>query len=383
MLTSKRAQFTLPPQVTYLNCAYMSPLMKDVEKAGINALRRKRNPIDIAPIDFFNESEILREEYAKLINSKEPQRLAIIPSVSYGMANVAKNLNLKKDQHIVVTAEQFPSNFYSWKSIVDEAGASLKSITPPDEFIDRGKKWNERILDAINKNTRAVAVPNVHWVDGTRFDLEAIRKRTKDVGALLIIDGTQSIGALSFDLDKIKPDAVICAAYKWLLGPYSIGLGYYGEYFDNGKAIEESWMNRLGSENFSDVSYKPKYKSEALRYEVGEHSNFAHVAMLIKSIQQLNKWKPVRIQEYCATITANSVMKLKEKGFIIEDEAWRGAHMFGIRLPKDADLEKIKASLVKHKIYVSVRGTAIRISVNVYNREDDLNKLTRILIKAL
>ena len=383
MLTSKRAQFTLPPQVTYLNCAYMSPLMKDVEKAGIQALRRKRNPIDIAPIDFFNESEILREKYATLINSKEPQRLAIIPSVSYGIANVAKNLNLKKDQHIVVTAEQFPSNYYSWKSIVDEAGASLKSITPPDEFIDRGKKWNERILEAIDKNTRAVAVPNVHWVDGTRFDLEAIRKRTKDVGALLIIDGTQSIGALPFDLDKINPDAVICAAYKWLLGPYSIGLGYYGEYFDNGRAIEESWMNRLGSENFSDVSYKPKYKSEALRYEVGEHSNFAHVAMLIKSIQQLNKWKPERIQEYCAAITANSVMKLKEKGFIIEDEAWRGAHMFGIRLPKGADLEKIKASLLTHKIYVSIRGTAIRISQNVYNREEDLNKLTKVLIKAL
>ncbi len=383
MLTSKRSQFTLPPQVTYLNCAYMSPLMKDVEKAGIQALRRKRNPVDIAPIDFFNESEILREEYSKLINAKEPQRIAIIPSVSYGMANVARNLNLKKDQHIVVTAEQFPSNYYSWKSVADEAGASLKSILPPDEFIDRGKKWNERILDAIDKNTKLVAVPNVHWIDGTLFDLEAIRKRTKDVGALLIIDGTQSIGALPFDLEKINPDAVICAAYKWLLGPYSIGLGYYGEYFDTGKAIEESWMNRLGSENFSDVSYKPKYKSAALRYEVGEHSNFTHVAMLIKSLKQLNKWRPERIQEYCAAITASCVIKLKEKGFIIEDEAWRGAHMFGVRLPKGSDLEKVKAALLKHKIYVSVRGQVIRISSNVYNREEDLNKLTKVLIKSL
>jgi selenocysteine lyase/cysteine desulfurase len=361
----------------------MSPLMKDVEKAGIRALRRKRNPVDIAPIDFFNESEILREEYARLINASEPQRLAIIPSVSYGMANVAKNLNLKKDQHIVVTAEQFPSNYYSWKSVADEAGASLKSVAPPEEFIDRGKKWNERILDAIDNDTRAVAVPNVHWVDGTRFDLVAIRKRTKDVGALLIIDGTQSIGALPFDLEKIQPDAVVCAGYKWLLGPYSIGIGYFGEYFDTGKAIEESWMNRLGSENFSDVSYKPGYKPAALRYEVGEHSNFVHVPMLIKSIRQLNTWKPERIQEYCAAITAGSVTKLREKGFTIEDETWRGAHMFGIRLPKGADLEKIKAALLKHKIYVSVRGAAIRISQHVYNREEDLHKLTRVLIKSL
>lgn len=383
MFTSKRAQFTLPPQVTYLNCAYMSPLLKDVEKAGIKALRRKRNPVDIKPIDFFNESEILREEYAKLINCAEPNRLAIIPSVSYGMANVTKNISIKKGQHIILATDQFFSNYHPWKTLSDETGASIKSISAPEAFVDRGKKWNERILDAIDKNTRAVAIPNVHWVDGTRFDLETIRKRTKDVGALLIIDGTQSIGALPFDLEKINPDAVICAGYKWLLGPYSIGLAYYGAHFDNGKPVEESWMNRVGSENFSDVSYKEKYKSGALRYEVGEHSNFAHVAMLIKSIQQLNKWKPERIQEYCAAITTASVAKLKENGFIIEDEAWRGTHMFGIRLPKDADLEKIKTALLKRKIYVSVRGNAIRVSQNVYNREEDLNRLTRVLIKSL
>jgi selenocysteine lyase/cysteine desulfurase len=383
MLTSKRSQFTLPPQVTYLNCAYMSPLMKDAEKAGISALRRKRTPFDIKPIDFFNESDVLREEYAKLVNGSDPQRFAIIPSVSYGMANVAKNVSIKKDQNIVVTTDQFFSNYYPWKSLCDETGASIKSITAPEAFVDRGKKWNDRVLEAIDKNTKVVAIPNVHWVDGTRFDLESIRKRTNDVGALLIIDGTQSIGALPFDLQKIKPDALVCGSYKWLLGPYSMGLAYYGEQFDSGKPIEESWMNRVGSENFSDVSYKSAYKPGALRYEVGEHSSFIHVAMLMKSIQQLNKWKPERIQEYCAAITASSVTKLKEKGFIIEDEAWRGAHMFGIRLPKGADLEKIKASLLKHKIYVSVRGNAIRISQNVYNREEDLNKLTKVLIKSL
>lgn len=383
MLTCKRSQFSLPPQITYLNCAYMSPLMKDVEKAGIKAMRRKRNPVTIPPADFFNESEVLREEYARLLNAPEPQRMAIIPSVSYGIANVAKNLDLKKDQHIVVTAEQFPSNYYSWKNIADEAGASLKSILPPEALADRGKKWNERILDAIDKNTRAVAIPNVHWVDGTRFDLEAIRKRTNDVGALLIIDGTQSVGALPFDLQKVKPDALICAAYKWLLGPYSIGIGYYGPYFDSGKAIEESWMNRMGSENFSDVSYKPNYKAAALRYEVGEHSNFVHVPMLIASLKQLNKWKPERIQEYCAGITKSGIETLRAKGFFIEDENWRGAHMFGVRLPAGADLDKIKAALLKNKIYVSVRGTAIRISTHLYNREADMERFTRTLIKAL
>src|SRR5688572_5180344 len=221
MLTSKRSQFTLPTSVTYLNCAYMSPLLKVVEKAGIRGLRSKRNPVDIPAQAFFTDTELLRPEFAKLINVKEAKRIVTIPSISYGMATVAKNLGIKKDQHIIVAAEQFPSNYYPWQSLCEETGATIKTITPPEDFEGRGKRWNEKILEAITASTRAVAIGNVHWADGTRFDLAAIRKRTKDVGALLIVDGSQSVGALPFDVDKIKPDALVCAGYKWLMGPYS------------------------------------------------------------------------------------------------------------------------------------------------------------------
>lgn len=384
MLTSKRAQFTIPPQVTYLNCAYMAPLLKVVEKEGVNGVRRKRNPAQISPQDFFTDTELLRPEYARLINVKDHTRIVTIPSVSYGLATVAKNLGIKKDQHIIVANEQFPSNYYPWQTLCQETGASLKSVAPPEDFTNRGKRWNEKILEAINANTRAVAIGNVHWADGTRFDLEAIRKRTKDVGALLIIDGTQSVGAMPFDAERIKPDALVCGGYKWLLGPYSIGLAYYGEYFDNGKPIEESWMNRLHSEDFTAlVMYQNKHQPGLLRYEVGEHSNFILVPMMMKAIKQLNKWGVDRIQEYCKTISADSVVRLKEKGFMIEDETWRGSHLFGVRLPQSVNLDKVKAALLKHKVYVSVRGSAIRVAPNVYNTEKDLQKLTKVLLSTL
>jgi len=384
MLTSKRAQFTLSPQITYLNCAYMSPLMKVVEKVGINALRKKRNPTHISPQDFFTDTELLRAEYAKLIHASDPKRIAVIPSVSYGMATVAKNLNIKKDQHIIVATEQFPSNYYPWQSLCDETGASVKSIAPPDEFINRGKRWNEKILDAIHTNTRAVAIGNVHWADGTRFDLESIRKRTLEVGALLIIDGTQSVGAMPFDVQRIKPDALVCAGYKWMMGPYSLGLAYYGEYFDSGKPVEENWISRLDSEDFASlINYQNQYQPGALRFDMGERSNFIQVPMLLRALQQLNNWGIERIQEYCNSISAESIAKLKEKGFIIEDAEWRGSHLFGVRLPQGADLEKIKAALLKHKVYVSVRGSSIRVAPNVYNTEADLKKLTKVLLTSI
>jgi selenocysteine lyase/cysteine desulfurase len=384
MLTSKRAKFTLPPQLTYLNCAYMSPLLKSVEKVGIRAVRKKRNPVPITQQDFFTETELLRNEYAKLINAPDPKRIVIIPSVSYGMANVVRNLDIKKGQHIIVAAEQFPSNVYPWQRLCEDAGAQVISVAPPDNYSNRGKRWNEKILENINANTKAVAIGQVHWADGTRFDLEAIRKRTREVGALLIVDGTQSVGALPFDVQRLQPDALICAGYKWLLGPYSIGLAYYGPHFDNGKPIEENWINRLNSEDFAGlVNYQHQYQPGALRYEVGEHSNFILVPMLLKAIQQLNNWGPDRIQEYCQHIGQPVLQKLAEKGFIIEDEAWRSAHLFGIRLPESVNMDVVKKSLLKQNVYVSFRGTAIRVSPNVYNTEKDFDKLYKALTKAL
>jgi selenocysteine lyase/cysteine desulfurase len=159
-----------------------------------------------------------------------------------------------------------------------------------------------------------------------------------------------------------------------------MSLGYFGEYFDNGKPIEENWINRLHSEDFSSlINYQQEYQTGALRYDVGEHSNFILVPMMLKALEQLNNWGVDRIQEYCKTITADSVLKLKENGFIIEEARWRGNHLFGVRLPSGTDLEKVKVALLKHKVYVSVRGNSIRVAPNVYNHELDMKRLTKVL----
>lgn len=379
MISCKRSKFTLPKKVTYLNCAYMSPLLKAVEKVGVQNLRRKRNPSTIAAEDFFTGGELLREEFARVINADNPKRIAITPSISYAMANVAMNLKIGRGQKIIVAAAQFPSNYYPWQRLCSETGATIDAIEPPKDLVNRGALWNEKILSAIDNNTRAVAIGNVHWADGTLFQLEEIRKRTKDVGALLIIDGTQSVGVLPFDVRKIQPDALACAGYKWLLGPYSIGVAYYGEYFDQGKPIEESWLNRFNSEDFSSlVNYQADYQPGALRYDVGEHGNFVNVPMLIKSIKQLNQWGIANIQEYIKSITEPAIAALRNKGYWVEEENHRGSHLFGLRM-LDHDPQKVKEVLRRNNIFVSIRGDAIRVAPNVYNDAKDLSKLVKAL----
>ncbi|MBI3219288.1 MAG: aminotransferase class V-fold PLP-dependent enzyme [Bacteroidetes bacterium] len=382
MLSNQRSKFSLPATGIYLNGAYMSPLLKSVEKAGLKGMLRKRNPFSITPSDFFTETEKLRNEFARLINVKQSNRIVIIPSVSYGIATVAKNLKISAGENVVVAAEQFPSNYYSWKELVHERGGELKVVSSVQSQ-GRGKIWNERILESINSKTRLVALGHVHWADGTLFQLTEIRKRTKEVGALLVIDGTQSVGALPFDVQKIQPDALICGGYKWLMGPYSIGLAYYGEYFDKGKPLEENWINRKDSEDFSSlVIYQDDYQSGALRYEVGEHSNFIAVPMMLAAIQQISKWKPANIQTYCEKISKKALAQLTDAGFWIEDSAYRAHHLFGIRLPNNGNREKVVETLKKNKIAVSFRGDAIRVAPHVYNSEAEMNKLALVLTKV-
>ncbi len=366
----------------YLNCAYMSPILKSVEKKGIEGLKIKRIPSLVKAEVFFKDTEKLRREFSKLINS-EPGRIVLVPSVSYGLANVVKNIKLTASDNIIVAAEQFPSNYYPWQSVHQDSGAKLKVIAPPDELINRGKIWNERLLDAIDRQTKLVALGNVHWADGTLFNLKEIRRRTKDVGALLIIDGTQSVGALPFDVKEIKPDALVCAGYKWLMGPYSLGLAYYGEYFDHGKPVEENWINRLHSEDFAGlVNYESNYQPGSLRYEVGEHSNFILLPMLLEALKQINQWKPKAIQQYCASITHKPIALLRESDFWVEEDKFRGHHLFGLRLPTNVSVEKIKKALLKNKISVSFRGNAIRVSPHLYNSEADMMKLVRVLVSG-
>ncbi len=379
-MQNQRAKFSIPKGVTYLNCAYMSPLLKSVEKAGIVGMQRKRNPFSISSDDFFSDSKKLREEFARLINSKDSNRIVIVPSVSYGLATVVKNVQLKAGDKIIVAAEQFPSNYYPWQRLTQETNSTIITVLPPASLESRGKKWNERILEAIDSKTKIVALGHVHWADGTRFDLEQIRKRTRDVGSLLIIDGTQSVGALPFDVQNIQPDALICGGYKWLMGPYSIGLAYYGESFDGGKPLEENWMNRLHSENFTAlINYESSYQPGSLRYEVGEHSNFILVPMMLEALKQINRWQPQKIQQHCQKISKLFVDELRHTGFWIEDESARGAHLFGVRFPKHVSIESVKEKIKNKKISVSFRGDSMRVAPNVYNDLKDFERLFEAL----
>lgn len=384
MLSNQKHLFDIPENITYLNIAAQSPVFKSIYQAGLEGLNQKRLPHTIGLADYFEPVKELKQLFAQLIDAEDYNRIATIPSVSYGMATVANNIKLKEGDEILIIDQQFPSNYYAWKKLADNNRASIKVITYPKDSNNAVRQWNEDILSAITSKTAFVAMGNIHWSNGSLFNLKAIREKTKTHNALLIIDGSQTIGAFPFSVKDIQPDALICAGYKWLFGPYGCAYAYFGSYFDNGNPIEENWSNRLGSENFAELTnYQSEYKPLANRYCVGESGSFIYVKMQIAALQQVLEWTPSAIQDYCKMISADAVVQLRKLGCNIEDDTYRTHHLFGIELPEKLNLEAFKKELALHNVYVSFRGNYIRISCHLYNTSEDFMPLIECLSKHL
>ena len=382
-MKNQKHLFSLADDVHFLNCATMGPTLKSAEEAGMQGLLRKSQPYNILQDHFFDTIESVKTEFSKLIHCTDNQRIAIMGSVSYGMATLTKNI-LKKGlaqagKKVLMVGEEFPSLVYAWDEL-KEHDVQVELITAPDTLENRAIKWNEKLLQAIDNQTLLVCISPTHWSDGTLFDLLAIGARCRTVGALFAIDGTQHIGAYPFDIQAVKADFVVCATYKWLLSPYGNALAYLSEWFDDGSPLEQNWAMRKNSNDFKNLmNYQSEYRPKAYRYNIGEMSNFINLPMLAESLRQLNKWGISNIQNYAKSLINRPLQSLSEAGFLIENEGKRANHLFGIRLPKGMDLAPIQTALLAEKVYVSYRGTAIRVSVHVWNDAEDVAILADIL----
>lgn len=375
----QKVRFDIDPDVTYLNCAYQSPLTRAVVQAGQAGLLRKVNPHQVTSNDFFEPLEDLKSLFAQLINAMDPQRVAYLPSVSYGLATVANNLPHKIKGNIVMPGGIFPSSYYALAELAKRKDYDIRLVEPPTTFANRSMAWNTRMLEAIDKDTICVCCDHIHWMDGTIFDLPAFRDRTAELDAWLVIDGTQSVGAYSIDVSALQPDAVICAGYKYLMGPYGTALAYYGEKMDHGDPIEYHWMPRQHSERFNDLTnYQGSYRAKAYRYNVGQPANFVFIPMLQTAIQEILEWRVDHIQEYCSKLFRPFRQAILDKGYVY-DSSGVASHLFGIYHQGSTSLKNLKEKMALQKIHVSIRGNAVRIAPHIYNNSADAMKFVEAL----
>jgi len=277
-----------------------------------------------------------------------------------------------------VLDEQFPSNVYPWRSALAGGGGEMVTVARPAQG-----SWTAPVLDAIDAQTAVVAVPNCHWTDGSFLDLEAVGTAVRDVGAALVVDASQSLGAMPFDAAAIRPDFVYAVGYKWLLGPFGLGYLWASPEHRQGTPLEQGWIVRAGAEDFAGlVNYRDEYAPGARRYDMGERSSFHLIPMAIAALEQLLDWGIADVAAVLGEITAAIELRAESPGLTAASHRDRGPHMIGLRAPAGLPAG-LSAALAEEGVFVSVRGDSIRISPHLYNDESDVARLFAVLDRIL
>jgi selenocysteine lyase/cysteine desulfurase len=282
--------------------------------------------------------------------------------------------HLGKGDSILILEEGFPSNVLPWIRVAEERGVQLIKVPVPEDG-----NWTKAIINRIDKSVKVVALFTCHWTNGAYIDLVSVRKAIDNTDIIMAVDATQSLGAMPFPLDKIRPDFLVAAGYKWLLCPYSSSLMYVSERWRNSRPLEESWQARENAEDFGSlVNYSDIYKAGARRFDVGQKGTPTILPGVISALEQIHDWGVDHISDSLFEINQRIADHLSVLGFQLPDSSMRSPHMFGATIPAGYK-GNLVAELSKRKIFISQRGDSVRFSPHLHNTEFDINRLLETL----
>jgi selenocysteine lyase/cysteine desulfurase len=220
-----------------------------------------------------------------------------------------------------------------------------------------------------------------HWTDGGAVDLAAVGARAREVGAALVVDASQALGALPLDLAMARPDYLVSVGYKWLLGPFALGYLYVAEPHRDGVPLEENWISRAGSEDFAAlVDYQDRYQPGARRFDVGQRTHFETTPMALAALRQLLDWEVPRIAGTLGRLTDRIQRRVEAIGLRLTSSD-RVPHMLGIALPDQARAAAARV-LTEAGVFVGVRGSSLRISPHLWTTDEDVDRLVGALATA-
>jgi selenocysteine lyase/cysteine desulfurase len=368
---SQRSLFDVPPGIAYFNTAYNAPQLNESRARLVASAAAKSHPWKRSPGDFFDNAERIRVLAAELFGG-DADGWAVVPAASYGVSTAARAIEptLNENDRIVLLDEEFPSNVLPWRRVAAETGATIVTVPAPADG-----DWTAATLTAIRPGVRVVAAGHCHWTNGARLDLSAVARACRAVGAALVLDATQSLGAMPLDLADVQPDFLVAAGYKWLLCPYGFGLLYVSPAWRDARPLEETWLARENSGNFATlVQYNDIYLPGARRFEVGEKCTSTILPGAIAALEQLQRWTLPVVARSLATITARIQDRLEALGFELPPPAQRCPHLFGARMPSHIS-GNLVGSLRERNVFVSQRGSSIRFAPHLHITEGDIEQL--------
>jgi selenocysteine lyase/cysteine desulfurase len=381
MLASQRELFDVPREICYLNSASYSPLPQRTLEAGRAAVGRKGQPWTLATDFAQRQHERARTAAARLINA-DAADIALIPSISYGVATAAKGLTIARGSRVLVLENDHSSPVLEWHARAGAQGFAVETVRQPSDG-----DWTSAVLAAIERTgappVSLASISSVHWSDGGLIDLEKVTAALRRHGARFLIDATQSAGVLPTDVKALDPDFVIFPTYKWLLGPYGRAFLYIAKRHQDSIPLEQTAAARRNVRAENDVYFTDiGYVGDARRFDMGERDHFISLEMAAIGMEMVADWGAADIAQRVAMLTGRIAEGARGLGASVLEPGLRAPHILSLGF-KDGMPKGLVEGLAGDGVYVAARLGRMRVSPHVFNDETDIDRFVTALTRRL
>jgi len=372
-------QFPGAKDQIYLNCAARG-LTPKCARAAVDALLDAGSNGSGDKDEMFGMVERVRSGFARMINAQADD-IAITKNVSEGLNAIVAALDLKAGDNVVLCADlEHPNNVYPWLHLRERLGVEVRTVPGQN-----GEMPVPEMIAAMDENTRCVTVASVSFSPGFRTDMAPLGAACRERGAYFLVDGVQSVGIVETDVEALKIDGLAVSTQKGLLGLYGMGLLYcrrewadritpvYLARFgvDLGSGVHEA---ALGSDNY-------RLMPGARRFDLGNH-NYVGAYAAAESIDLLNDIGTKNIEAHVGALTRGLADGLLALDLPVVGGP-SGDHLTSLLCignlgggghdsTDDEEMSSLSQHLNANKVQHSIRKGLIRLSLHLYNTEEDI-----------
>jgi selenocysteine lyase/cysteine desulfurase len=371
-LPCQRALFDIPREVCFLNAASWSPLPLASQEAGRIGVARKGQPWKLGPEFAPAQHQRARVAAANLINA-DADDVALISSVSYGVATAAKLVTVPAGARVLVLADDHSSPVLEWMTRAPQQGFTVEVVRRPDDG-----DWTAAMLAAIERHNAPplalVSISSVHWSDGGLVDLDQVAPAARRAGAALLVDATHSAGVLALDARALDPDFLVFPTYKWVLGPYGRAFLYIAKRRQDGVPLEQTnYARRAVIPERAPYLADTAYVAGARRFDMGERDHFISLEMAAIGMELMARWGSAAVVARLRMLTDRLAAGLADCGVDISSTRVRAPHILSLSFPRGMP-EGLTRRLAAENVFVAPRLGRLRISPHVYNDEADVDR---------
>jgi selenocysteine lyase/cysteine desulfurase len=365
-----RGEFPIFEHTTYANSCSQGALSNRVRAAAEEWLAGWDE--NGAEWEFWVErNEAARSAFAGLLHA-EPDEVAVTTSVSQGVSALVSALDLSGERNRIVISEyEFPT-VGQIAHAQELRGAEVVHVQPGAD----GRIPLERWAEAVDERTALACCTAVSFRSGHRNDVTAIAEIAHAEGALVLADSYQAIGAIEMDVGTLGADVVTGGTVKYLLG--SAGLGFMwlrGSVLASLLPTQTGWFADEDIFAMSIADYSPH--ASARRFDSGTPpvpSLYPGVA----GMELIAEAGVPAIEAHVGTLVDRLFAGLDELGATAVTPRSRGEHG-PLVCALSSDPNALVAALAEERIVTSTRDMNLRISLHLYNVEDDVDRILEAL----